>query len=49
MAVPQSRSPRKHGPPCVYGVSERTQEAYLRSVRQVAEHFRTSPDRLSEH
>jgi integrase/recombinase XerD len=30
------------------GLSERTQEAYLRSVRQLAEHFHTPPDRLSE-
>ena len=31
------------------GLSERTQEAYLRSVRQLADHFHTPPDRLSEH
>ncbi|QDU97047.1 phage integrase N-terminal SAM-like domain-containing protein [Lignipirellula cremea] len=30
------------------GLSERTQEAYLRAVRKLAEHFRTPPDRLSE-
>jgi integrase/recombinase XerD len=30
------------------GLSERTQEAYLRAVRQVAEHFHTPPDQLSE-
>jgi site-specific recombinase XerD len=30
------------------GLSERTQEAYLRAVRQLADHFRTPPDRLSE-
>jgi site-specific recombinase XerD len=30
------------------GLSERTQEAYLRSVRQLADHFHTSPDLLSE-
>src|SRR5436190_23820267 len=30
------------------GLSERTQEAYLRSVRQLADHFHTPPDRLSE-
>ena len=30
------------------GLSERTQEAYLRAVRQLAEHFHTPPDRLSE-
>jgi hypothetical protein len=30
------------------GLSERTQEAYLRSVRQLAEHFHTPPDRLYE-
>jgi site-specific recombinase XerD len=30
------------------GLSERTQEAYLRSVRQLAEHFHTPPDRLTE-
>jgi integrase/recombinase XerD len=30
------------------GLSERTQDAYLRAVRQLAEHFRTPPDRLTE-
>ncbi len=30
------------------GLSERTQEAYLRAVRQLTDHFRTPPDRLSE-
>jgi hypothetical protein len=30
------------------GLNERTQEAYLRAVRQVAEHFHTPPDQLSE-
>ena len=30
------------------GLSERTQEAYLRAVRQLAEYFHTPPDRLSE-
>jgi len=30
------------------GLSERTLEAYLRAVRQLAEHFHTPPDRLSE-
>src|ERR1700748_3190504 len=30
------------------GLSERTQEAYLRAVRQLADHFHTSPDRLCE-
>jgi integrase/recombinase XerD len=30
------------------GLSERTQEAYLRAVRQLAEHFARSPDRLTE-
>jgi site-specific recombinase XerD len=30
------------------GLSARTQEAYLRSVRQLADHFHTPPDRLSE-
>jgi integrase len=30
------------------GLSERTQDAYLRAVRQFAEHFRTPPDRLTE-
>src|SRR3954470_16013221 len=30
------------------GLSENTQEAYLRAVRQLADHFHTSPDRLSE-
>ena len=31
------------------GLSKNTQEAYLRSVRQLADHFHTAPDRLSEH
>jgi len=31
------------------GLSENTQEAYLRAVRQLAEYFHTPPDRLSEH
>ena len=30
------------------GLSTRTQDAYLRAVRMLADHFRTSPDRLSE-
>jgi integrase/recombinase XerD len=30
------------------GLSERTQDAYLRAVRQLAEHFHTPPDRLSQ-
>ncbi len=31
------------------GLSEHTQEAYLRAVRQLADHFHTPPDRLGEH
>jgi integrase/recombinase XerD len=30
------------------GLSDRTQEAYLRAVRQLADHFDTPPDRLGE-
>ena len=30
------------------GLSERTQEAYLRAVRQLAEHYHKSPDLISE-
>lgn len=30
------------------GMSERTQEAYVRAVRQLAAHFRQPPDQLSE-
>jgi integrase/recombinase XerD len=30
------------------GLSPRTQEAYLRAVRQLADHFRQPPDRLTE-
>jgi integrase/recombinase XerD len=30
------------------GLSPRTQDAYLRAVRMLADHFRTPPDRLSE-
>jgi site-specific recombinase XerD len=31
------------------GLSERTQEAYLRAVRKLAAHFRHSPDQLTEN
>ena len=30
------------------GYSERTQEMYIRAVRQLAEHYRKSPDKISE-
>ena len=30
------------------GLSERTQEAYVRAVRQLAEHYHKSPDLISE-
>ena len=30
------------------GMSERTQEAYLRAVRQLAQHYKKSPDLVSE-
>jgi integrase/recombinase XerD len=30
------------------GLSERTQESYVRAVRQLAEHYGKSPDHLSE-
>jgi site-specific recombinase XerD len=30
------------------GLSRGTQEAYVRSVRKLAEHFRRSPDRITE-
>ena len=30
------------------GLSERTQEAYLRAVRQLAEYYGRSPDQISE-
>jgi integrase/recombinase XerD len=30
------------------GQSERTQQAYVRAVRMLAEHFNTSPDQLTE-
>jgi integrase/recombinase XerD len=30
------------------GLSEKTQESYLRSVRQLAEHFHKAPDQISE-
>lgn len=32
----------------IAGLSERTQEAYLRAVRQMAEHFHTPLDQISE-
>jgi integrase/recombinase XerD len=30
------------------GLSERTQEMYVRAVRQLAEHYHKSPDRITE-
>ena len=30
------------------GMSERTQEAYVRAVRQLAQHYKKSPDLISE-
>jgi len=30
------------------GLSERTQEAYVRAVRQLAEHYHRSPDLITE-
>ena len=30
------------------GLSEKTQESYLRSVRQLAEHYHKVPDQISE-
>ena len=30
------------------GFSERTQECYVRSVRQLAQHYHKSPDQISE-
>ena len=30
------------------GLSERTQESYVRAVRQLAEHYRKSPDLINE-
>jgi hypothetical protein len=30
------------------GMSERTQEAYVRAVRQLAKHYKKSPDLISE-
>ncbi len=30
------------------GLSEKTQESYLRSVRQLAEHYHKAPDQISE-
>ena len=30
------------------GMSERTQEAYVRAVRQLAQHYHRSPDLVSE-
>ena len=32
----------------IAGLSTRTQDAYIRAVRKLAEHYRTPPDRLSE-
>ena len=33
---------------CLMGKSKRTQRAYVRAVRQLAEHFNTPPDTLTE-
>ena len=30
------------------GLSERTQDSYVRAVRQLAEHYHRSPDQISE-
>ena len=30
------------------GLSERTQEVYVRAVRQLAEHYKKSPDQISD-
>jgi integrase/recombinase XerD len=30
------------------GLSARTQERYVRAVRQLADHYHTSPDRITE-
>ena len=30
------------------GLAEKTQEAYLRAVRQISEHYNKSPDQISE-
>jgi hypothetical protein len=30
------------------GLSERTQEAYVRAVRQLAQHYHKSPERITE-
>ena len=32
----------------IRGLSERTQEMYVRAVRQLAEHYHTSPEHISE-
>src|SRR5438874_2196689 len=32
----------------LHGLSERTQEAYVRAVRQLAQHYHKSPDLISE-
>ena len=41
---------RKKTPQCLQlrGLSERTQEAYVRAVRQLAEHYNKSPDQITE-
>ena len=30
------------------GMSERTQDAYVRAIRQLAQHYRKSPDKITE-
>ena len=39
---------RMHGDLQLAGLSERTQDSYLRAVRQLADHFNKAPDQLTE-
>jgi integrase/recombinase XerD len=48
MSIPTRLHQRMHQDLQLTGHSERTQQSYLRAVRQLAEHFNTAPDRLSE-
>ena len=48
MSFPTRLYQRMHQDLQLAGLSERTQQSYPRAVRQLAEHFNTAPDRLSE-
>jgi hypothetical protein len=46
--APHAGCPRGGTPPACAGLSARTQESYVRAVRQLAEHYHKSPDLITE-